>query len=256
MDRMWGWADLTNRFSYQTALDRMLRIPLRLLPETATVRVLSGVNKGCKWIVGSSVHGCWLGHYESQKQVLVSHLIGPGMTVFDIGANVGLYTLAFARLVGLQGDVWAFEPDCRNVSYLLAHIDRNHLGKVKVVQAVVGGCPDVLPFQRGINSSVGKAGASSAYLVPQVTLDDLWKNGDVRTPDLMKIDVEGAEHDVLEGAQRILAERATRIVLSLHGDDPKRRCGELLRELGYVLYSLDGVPLAEIIEDEIYALPQ
>lgn len=256
MDRMWGWADLTNRFSYQTVLGRMLRMPLRLLARSATVSVLSGVNKGCKWIVGSGVHGYWLGHYESQKQALVSRLIGPGMTVFDIGANVGFYTLAFAKLVGSQGEVWAFEPDCRNVSYLLAHVDRNHLGNVKVVQAAVGGCPDVVSFQRGINSSVGKVGASSAYFVPQVTLDDLWRNGDVRTPDLMKIDVEGAEHNVLEGAQRILAERAPRIVLSLHGDDQKRRCSELLRELGYVLYSLDGKPLTEIIEDEIYALPQ
>lgn len=52
MERMFRWEHLANRLSYQTVLGRMLRIPLRLLPEAATVRVLSGLNKGCKWIVG------------------------------------------------------------------------------------------------------------------------------------------------------------------------------------------------------------
>lgn len=136
------------------------------------------------------------------------------------------------------------------------HIDRNRFGNVKEVQTLVGDHTDVLPFQRGPNFSVGKIGASSAHLVPQVALDDLWKNGKIRAPDVMKIDVEGAESAVLEGARGILAQRAPGILLSLHGDDQKHRCSELLRELGYVLYSLDGMPLAEITEDEIYALPQ
>lgn len=225
-------------------------------PEGCDRSSAQGVNKGYKWIVGSGLHGFWLGHYEPKHQALLSHLVRDGMTVFDIGANVGFYTLAFARLVGRQGEVWAFEPDCRNVSYLLAHIDLNGLDNVKVVQAAVGLRNDMLPFVRGPNFSVGKIGKLSAYFVPQVALDDLWSSGKIGIPHVMKIDVEGAEHAVLEGARGILMQRSTRIVLSLHGDEQQRRCRELLQELGYSLYCLDGTPVADKSVDEIYALPQ
>lgn len=99
----------------------------------------------------------------------------------------------------------------------------------------MGVCREVLPFQREPNFSPGKIGTPSAYLVPQVALDDLWKSGKIRPADFIKIDVEGAEHGVLEAAREIVSQNSIRIVLSLHGDDQKRRCSELLRERGYVL---------------------
>src|SRR5688572_27975846 len=98
------WSHISPR-SFWGAL---LRLPLRAIPKRTTVKVQSGINRGMKWIVGSSIHGCWLGTYELEKQPVIERFVRPGMTVFDIGANAGFYTLAFSRLVGEEGRVWAF----------------------------------------------------------------------------------------------------------------------------------------------------
>lgn len=55
------------------------------------------------WVVGSAPHGCWLGTYELEKQRTIMPFIKPGMTIFDIGAQAGFYTLLFSRLVGPSG---------------------------------------------------------------------------------------------------------------------------------------------------------
>lgn len=79
---------------------RALRLSLRLVPEQAKVRILQGALQGKRWIAGSSNHGCWLGSYEAAKQRKMTGLVRPGMVCWDVGANVGFYTLLFAELVG------------------------------------------------------------------------------------------------------------------------------------------------------------
>lgn len=128
---------IPERIPAQTVLGKLIRLPLLVVPRTAVVRVLKGVNRGFKWIVGSSTHGCWLGTYESEKQCAISRFVKPGMTVFDIGAHAAFYTLAFSRLVGETGKVWAFEPLAGKVDYLLRHIRLNLLDNVKLMQAAV-----------------------------------------------------------------------------------------------------------------------
>jgi hypothetical protein len=83
-----------------TLLGKVLRLPLRLLPKGMVVPILTGPAKGQKWIVGSSNHGCWLGTYELEKQAVLERFVKPGMTVYDIGAQAGFYSLFFSRLVG------------------------------------------------------------------------------------------------------------------------------------------------------------
>lgn len=56
----------------------LLRLPLKLVPSAMVVRVGSGLNKGMKWRVGSSVHGCWLGTYELEKQTVVKNSLNQG----------------------------------------------------------------------------------------------------------------------------------------------------------------------------------
>jgi hypothetical protein len=89
--------------SNRTLLGKVLRLPLRLLPKGMAIPILRGSAKGLKWIVGSSNHGCWLGTYELEKQVALERFVKPGMTVYDIGAQAGFYTLFFSRLVGGGG---------------------------------------------------------------------------------------------------------------------------------------------------------
>ena len=109
-----------------------------------------------RWVVGSSTHGCWLGHYELEKQAVVSALVKPGMKVFDVGANAGFYTLAFARLVGNHGHVWAFEPLAENVQNLRRHVALNELANVTIVQAAVSRVAGVANFAVAENNSMGR----------------------------------------------------------------------------------------------------
>src|SRR5215471_5126199 len=89
---------------------KLLRLPLRLMPRDVRVPILQGQLKGKWWIAGSNSHGCWLGSYEFDKRRLFEQTIKPGATVFDIGANVGFYTLLSSVLVGSGGKVYTFEP--------------------------------------------------------------------------------------------------------------------------------------------------
>jgi protein-L-isoaspartate O-methyltransferase len=118
---------------------QLIRLPARLLPKSAVMHIRHGPARGMRWISGSATHGCWLGTYELAKQALVARLVRPGMTVYDIGAQAGFYTLIFSRLVGPSGHVIAFEPCVSELGYLLAHVKLNALTNIRVVQAAVGG---------------------------------------------------------------------------------------------------------------------
>src|SRR5687768_7123297 len=113
--------------SSRTLVGKLLRLPLRLIPGSAVVPVLKGPLRGARWVVGSMPHGAWLGTIELHMLRDLAGRLRAGMTVYDLGANVGLYTLAAARAVGAEGRVYAFEPLPRNVSYLKRHLALNKL---------------------------------------------------------------------------------------------------------------------------------
>jgi len=234
-----------------------LRLPLRLIPKTSIVRVRAGLNKGMKWIVGSGTHGCWLGTYESEKQSALKQFVKTGMTVFDIGANAGFYTLAFSRLVGVEGQVWVFEPSAENAEYLLRHISLNQLHNVNLIQAAVSDKIGIIGFQITGCHATGHIVDTGPYRVPTVSLDGLMAENVIPVPDVIKMDVEGAEFLVLNGARTLLNNNKTILFVALHGENQKQRCLDLLFSLAYRIFLLDGTEIkdAALHFDEIYALP-
>src|SRR5215469_426004 len=88
-----------------TRIGRLLRLPLHLVGHSTVVRVLQGPLRGKRWIAGSAVHSCWLGLYEVTKVSRFAELLSRGDVVFDLGANVGLYSLLAALKVGYVGRV-------------------------------------------------------------------------------------------------------------------------------------------------------
>jgi len=231
-------------FHPESLLGRLVRLPLRLIPPTRVVSVVSGINKGAAWIAGSSIHGCWLGTYEPEMQRLMAEIVRPGMQVWDIGANAGFYTLAFSRLVGSTGRVYAFEPLAANASNLLAHVHLNGLRNVTVVQSALSGTTALIGFHVAPSNSMGHiAAAEMSYLVPTTTVDDFLAERPEARPDLIKVDVEGAEGDLLAGSLQYLAHAAPEIVVALHGPEQGEICADLLASLGYSLFHLNGAPL-------------
>lgn len=248
--------EVSRRLHGATLFGRFLRLPLKLLPSGLMVSVLSGSNRGMKWEVGASTHGCWLGFYEKDKQELIARLVKPGMRAFDIGANAGFYTLALSRLVGERGRVWAFEPLAGNVVNLLNHVRTNNCNNVVVIQGAVSDTLGVSGFNIGSNNSIGALGSNQTYLVPTMTLDGLLATGQVEAPDFVKMDVEGAESRVLAGSVGLLQLRKTVWVVALHGDDQRESVIAAFRTHGYRVFSLDGAEVGdEFTGNEIWAAP-
>lgn len=222
-------------------LGRILRFPLRFIPSNLTVYILQGKLKGKKWIVGSSNHGCWWGTYEQEKQFVFFNLVAKGAVVYDIGANVGFYTLLASMLVGHKGRVFAFEPLSRNICYLRKHLQINHCSNVVILEAAVSQQDGAALFKEGENSSTGHLSAEEGFKIETVSLDSLVLTGKIPPPNYIKIDVEGAELSVLFGAKRILIDYHPVVFLSNPGAAHLHdQCCAFLNSLGYDLRSIDG----------------
>jgi FkbM family methyltransferase len=149
----------------------------------------------------------WYRSFEPYEVRVLSRLLRPGDTAVDVGANVGFYTLLFARLVGPAGSVHAFEPV--NGDTLQENVDLNGYRQVTVQRVAVGAAPGTVwlgrrPEPKGLSSGSWRRGAEDeAREVEQIALDDYLGDRHVR---LVKIDVEGMEPDVIAGLSRTFAE--------------------------------------------------
>lgn len=226
---------------------RVLRFPLKLVPKGAVVPILQGPLKGKRWIVGSSNHGCWLGSYEFEKQQVFIEIIQHGDVVYDIGAHVGFYTLLSSQLVGSEGHVVAFEPFPPNAQFLNRHLSYNRIDNVTVIEKAVSDQQGKLTFETVQGSSMGHLAThtktASSIMVDVVALDQFIAEAQLPLPNVLKVDIEGAEYDFLRGASQLLSSRAITMFLATHGQEVHTKCLSLLHDLGYQLSSLEDKPL-------------
>lgn len=219
---------------------KILRLPLRLIPRGLTVLILQGPLRGSKWIVGSGNHGYWLGSYEMEKVVRFAQAVPSGATVFDLGANVGYYTLLSAARAGPSGRVFAFEPLPRNLDYLRRHLALNRIANAIVVPAAVSDRGGTIRFAEDASTSRGRIGSEGGIEVRSIGLDEWIEREQIPDPNLLKIDIEGAEFLALQGARNMLRRAHPQIFLSTHSGKVHRDCLGLLESLGYRVESLDG----------------
>jgi len=226
--------------SADTAAGKLVRLPLRLIPKGSVVPILATAARGKKWIAGSGPHSCWLGFNEHRQRRVFSREVRPGAVVWDVGANVGSYTILASVLVGPHGHVEAFEPVGENVQYLRRHVALNHLVNVTVHETAVYGRSGRVRFASSEDRVLGRIDELAGVLeVEARTVDGLVEEGIAPPPDVMKIDVEGGEVAVLKGALGVLDERGPVIFLSTHGEGLKAECVELLARIGYRVEAID-----------------
>ncbi len=127
-------------------LGRAARSTARRIPLDKPLPVMSGPLRGARWIPDSTVRKCWLGTFEPVEQRRFVDFVRPGMTVYDLGANVGFYSLLASRLVGPTGRVIAVEPLPRNIAYLQRHVVANAATNVTIVQGAVSDAPGIGHF--------------------------------------------------------------------------------------------------------------
>ena len=234
-----------SKINYQSILGRILRLPLRLIPKNWIMPIIQGQLRGKKWIVGSGEHGYWLGSYEMNKRLAFEKMIQPGFVVYDIGANVGYFTLLAAVLTGEKGQVYAFEPLPRNIEFLKKHISLNNLSNVEVIQAAVSDHSGEALFEFGASTAMGHLSPTGDLRIKMVSLDRMIANGNLFAPDVIKIDVEGAEYEVLRGAENLIETSHPILFLDTHQREAHQNTLQFLREHKYQIKILDGKSLQE-----------
>jgi FkbM family methyltransferase len=227
-----------------TLLGKFLRYPLRLLPTELVVPVLRGPLRGSKWIVGSSLHGWWLGSFEHKKQTRIASALKPGSIFYDIGANAGFYSLLAASLVS-PGKVYAFEPLPRNVSYLRRHLELNEIGNVDVLDLAVSDRTGTAFFQEGENGLMGRLTQKGNIRVRTATLDSLLLEERISPPSVVKMDIEGAELRALRGASQCIQRNHPVIFLATHGREVHAGCCKLLESWKYECQLLGGAAVED-----------
>lgn len=217
------------------------------------VPILQGPLRGKRWIAGSSTHGCWFGTYEIETQRAFCGVAKPGDVVYDVGANVGFYSLLGSLCVGPTGRVYCFEPLPRNITDLRKHIAINRLANCEVIEAAVSSTEGRTGFDSSRPRSMGWLSEAGSQTVSTVSLDSLVGNGRILPPKVMKIDVEGAEVDVLRGCTEVLAAHHPAIVLATHGRAAHDVCIETLTAHGYKVRSVNSLDVDQ--SDELLAIP-
>lgn len=192
---------------------------------------------------------------------LADKLVKPGDVVWDVGANVGLFSFAAAARAGASGSVLAIDPDPWLASLLRRSAAKGSEGcaPVTVLNAAISERDEVLEFniaQRGRASNfisgfggTQTGGSRTSFPVMATSLDRLTEH--FRLPNLIKIDVEGMEHVVLRGAQQLLRSRP--IVISEVSRETVPEVTALLN--GYRILDADLAPVVGYYPFNIVALP-
>jgi FkbM family methyltransferase len=218
-----------------------------LVASRGDATIARGVGEGLRFNAANSAMGFLMGTHDPISQGALKMLLKPGMAFFDIGANVGFFSVIAARLVGPGGQVVAFEPLPANARALAHNARLNGFRNLAVRQEALAASDGEATFLLSAEPTWGKlsgAGKPPDQQDGETTvavrrLDNVIERDGLPVPNVMKIDVEGAEVDLLAGAERTLRERRPVILMELHGTN--RDIAAKLAALNYVAAVL-GAP--------------
>lgn len=219
-------------------------------------RINKGKLKGIRLFVNTERH--WFfkkmvsGEYDTFIYEIISKEKFNGKTIWDVGAHIGLHTLGFAKVVGKNGRVVAIEPNRFNVERLRKNIEGNPdlSRRVVVIENALGHKKGNAKLRT--TKDVDSARSSGGYILGGVpplletsyedfkefhirmeTVDSILKKNPVLIPDVIKIDVEGAEAEVLRGAKNLLARSKPLIVAEIHNISAMLGVAKILFENKY-----------------------
>lgn len=196
-----------------------------------------------------------LGRVDPDLLRWADELVEEGMTVWDVGANVGLFSVASARRAGLAGDVVALEPDLELARLLnrSAALDAGDTEAPVTVLPLAAAADTqrmtlqvaergrAANFVAGYHGSTQSGGSRENHQVLAVTLD--WLREVLGAPHLVKIDVEGGELAVLRGARQLLREQRPSLLVEVSKRN-RSEVGTLLEKAGYQLFDATAPGLA------------
>ena len=235
------------------------RCAAKYFAEGTVRRVPFGPLRGKRFFCSDGVQ-FWmpLGLYERETSQWIISNLRFGDCFYDVGANVGYFSLLGSTLVGDKGQVIAFEPVSSSVTALRNQISANsisNIGVLRVALADTAGTGEIVVEGIPANSHLTACAISHADSQPEAvevvgidTLDQSTARVGVH-PNVIKIDVEGAEYQVLLGADELLGRRETRLLIATHSTELRDLCSSLLQSYGYHVSRLSD------FEHEIVATP-
>jgi FkbM family methyltransferase len=202
------------------------------------------------------------GSFEPKTERTIEKLVQPGQTVIDVGANIGYITLHLAHRVGTSGSVIAFEPTDWAYQRLRTNIGLNHMPQIATYTLGVGDIDrQGLPIE--INSSYRLDGTTQQHqaTIDIARLDTFLETHPVKRLDFIKIDTDGMELRVIEGARQTLQRFSPAILMEIGRDDlidagaSPQALMAALTELGYRFFHEETLAPFDDLAVEIARLP-
>ena len=220
-----------------------------LLPTQLRVwsRVRQGPAKGIWLEVNPRTgQGYIQGTTEAATQRRLAEYLKPGMVFYDLGANIGLFSLLAARIVGPHGKVFSFEPDFETAERLRSNVEKNSCSNITIVEAGVWSSTRRVAFvasdstllDRGFGRFTLETANLAGHELPCYALDDF-----IRTappPNAIQCDVEGAELEVFRGAEHLIATYRPWIICEIHSPANGEAILNLFCRFGYSVDTVDS----------------
>lgn len=210
-------------------------------------RVLNGPLRGTRFTMpGMERLSFCLGRYEPHIARSIAAHMSAGQIGYDVGANAGYLTLLMALCVGKTGRVFAFEPAPRNLAALRQNLVRNRVENITIVAKAVNADSSPVSFATFDYSLVGhivtdKTPGDARVISSEATsLDDFVYAEQMPPPNVIKIDVEGAEKDVFDGAERVLREVRPVVIAEIRAGTGWNSIMERMTAIGYQCTPISG----------------
>jgi len=233
---------------------RIQRVPgLRAVSRAVMCRTLPFGTKVWARVHAGPAKGLWLkvdprkekpfleGYHELAIQKALQQYLRDGDVFYDVGSHIGLLSLVAARMIGAKGEVQAFEAAPENIAAIEQHVQRNRFPQIRVnpvaVWSSTGRVSFHRPFLGSLRGVVVPAGDSTPNALDcdvEATTLDYFVNSH-RPPHVIKVDVEGAEPEVLRGADKVFNRYRPILICEVHNQEARTIVQEWLSTRGYAV---------------------
>lgn len=214
-------------------MKRKLKKALYLGLSRFVTRIKAGPLKGCRWTLYSGIRFV-RGDFEPKKTAAVVANLHPGDVFWDIGGNVGYFSVIASRAVGETGRVVTLEPSPVNLAFLRQNLKWNNCQNVELLAMAAGPKEDRLRLDTSTGRGTHHIDQEGDTVVAVDSVDGLIAKGRP-VPSFIKIDVEGFEESVLDGMAETLRTARPLLLLAVHSPEIESRTRERLAEVGYSL---------------------